>query len=502
MAVVLDQYGNSVSSATRKFLRGADNGGRERPWEQVRLADIDDLVPMFDHQTLVYVSRRLYSNMGIVKGAIDQRAMYAIGRAWLPKFKGESVEWGAEAARWLTDEWFGVCDVRGPSHDWQTGLYLDSVHIDRDGDVGIVLTETGRGYPQIQRVPAHQIGYRPGVGVDPKTNRITSGQYGGNRMVNGVIVSANGRAIGYRILGSEADGSRDIDVSERDLIFPYDPSWHDSHRGHPVFAHALNDLRDMLQSQDWERMAQLAMSAISLIEHNEEGGPDPSDPFNQIRGTAPDGTAVTAHGLSGGLVRYFRSGSGGKLESIKMDRPGDVWENFWDRLTRSALAGMNWPYSMCWKATGQGTAERADLQRADRAVQDRQDLLKPVARRIVGYAVSKAIKLKLLPPYPGKDLGGFLKWDFSTPPRLSIDIGRDSKALIEGWQAGFQTQTAIVGALGGDIESHYAERAREIALRKIAARDATERYGVEVLPEEMAVFSVPLQQNQPQQAPE
>jgi len=45
MATILDQFGNSVSSGARKFIRGADNGGRERPWEMVRLGDIDALVP-------------------------------------------------------------------------------------------------------------------------------------------------------------------------------------------------------------------------------------------------------------------------------------------------------------------------------------------------------------------------------------------------------------------------------------------------------------------------
>ncbi len=493
MAAILDQYGNTISSGARRFVRGADNGGRERPWENIRLGDIDQLVPQQDHQTLVYVSRRLYANMGIVKGAIDQRAMYAVGRAWLPKFQGEDKEWGSQAADWLQNEWFSVCDVRGQSHDWQTGLYLDSVHIDRDGDVGIMLTETDTGYPQIQRIPAHRIGGRYNVGVDPQTGLVTTGPWRGYRMVSGVIVNKQGRAIAYRILGDASDGSQDVDVSAQDLIFPYDPSWHEAQRGHPVFSHALNDLRDMLQSHDWERMAQLAMSSIALVEYNEDGGPDISDPMNAFGAGTTSGDSLTTQSLSGGLVRYFKSNSGGKLEGLRIDRPGDVWESFQDRMIRSSLAGIPWPASMLWMATGQGTAERADLQRADRAVQDRQDLLKPLARRMVGYAVSKAIKLGILPQYKGKDAGGFLRWDFSTPPRISIDIGRDSKALIEGWRSGMQNHSGIITALGSDLRTHYAERAEEVALRKLAAQEASAKYGVEVTPEEMAVFDPSLQ---------
>ena len=66
-----------------------------------------------------------------------------------------------------------------------------------------------------------------------------------------------------------------------------------------------------------------------------------------------------------------------------------------------------------------------------RAVEDRQDLLRPVARRVVGYAVAKAIKEGLL---PGN--AEWYKWNFTLPARMTADYGRDSNADREDYLAG------------------------------------------------------------------
>lgn len=503
--MICDPYGNPITS--RKFAAAAVNDREARPWEAVRLADIDKLIPRNDHRTLVYVSRRLYQNMGPVRGAIDQRAMYSVGRAWRPKFLGKATEWGKLAREWLERFWFPTCDVRGPNHDWQTGLYLDSVHIDRDGDIGCAYVKSEDGWPQLQRIPAHRIGQRMEDTEDALdgTGRLKTGPYKGLRISNGVVLNDLDRPVAYKVLGDDPDGKQDRYISSRDMDFSYDPQWHDQNRGLPVFVHALNDWRDMLQSLDWERQAQLIMSAIGLIEYNEDGMADPTDPSALFGkpGVAPS-TGLEVKTMQGGLIRYMKAGSGAKLEAMKMDRPGEVWENFWDRGIRSAMAGANWPMSMVWKPSGQGTAERADLQRADRAVMDRQDLLEPLARRRVGWALSVAINLGELPEYPGDDIGGQFQWGFTKPAKISIDLGRDSRATIDAWKAGFTNQSKVISENGDDPEDAMYERAREIARRKQIAAEVGAEYGVEVTDEEMTLMGenqLNIQPNSPEETP-
>jgi hypothetical protein len=228
-----------------------------------------------------------------------------------------------------------------------------------------------------------------------------------------------------------------------------------------------------------------------LLEWNELGGPDPNDPGTVLPGGSPNTTGVTVENMAGGAIRYFKAGSGAKLEMFESQRPAEMWENFQDRILRSALAGINWPYSLVWKATGQGTAERAELGKAQRAVEDRQDILHYFARRSVGYALAKAIKLKLLPESPD-----WWRWSFTYPSKLTIDDGRVAKELESGWRCGFRNHTDIVGMMGKDLRQHYAERAEEVAMRKLAAADASAKYGVEVEEREMAMLT---QNEQPEQ---
>ena len=96
-------------------------------------------------------------------------------------------------------------------------------------------------------------------------------------------------------------------------------------------------------------------------------------------GTPEEGLSLQAY--QGGMIRYMKANSGEKLEAIKHDNPGDVWEAFQDRMIRMSVIGASWSYGMVWKAAGQGTAERADILRARRAVAKRQRLLDHLARR-------------------------------------------------------------------------------------------------------------------------
>ena len=128
-------------------------------------------------------SRVIFSNFGVPRGAILQKADGVVGRAWEPEFKGKDNEFGDAAKEWL-QSWFNVCDVQGNLQDFKTSLKMDSVAVDRDGDVFILLTETKTGYPQIQHIPAHRVGTRS---ASVKDDILLVGSYRGNRIKNGVV---------------------------------------------------------------------------------------------------------------------------------------------------------------------------------------------------------------------------------------------------------------------------------------------------------------------------
>jgi hypothetical protein len=236
-----------------------------------------------------------------------------------------------------------------------------------------------------------------------------------------------------------------------------------------------------------ERYAQLMLSSIVMTEHNETGLPDIDDNANIIGGNGGcnNEQGIISENYQGGTVRYFAAKSGGKLEVVKNDRPGDMWESFQNRIYRKALAGINWPYSMVWHATGQGTAERADLGRAQRAVEDRQDLLEYAAARIVNYVTAKFIKLGRL-----QAASDWWKWKFTYPKKLTIDDGRVSKELIEMWKAGFLNPQDVLGFLGKSAEENLDERIAYLTMQKLKQKAVNESgLGITIEDREMAMLT-------------
>jgi len=363
---LLDQFGQPISYS--RFLDSAQFSN-DRPAWPTRSEGIRRAVNTYDWRTVVSASRRLYGNMGIPKGAIGQKATFSTVGGWLPVYRGRNKKWGELATAWLVEKWYPICEVRGGAFDFVTTLKIDSETIDKDGGFGVLLTETADGFPLTQRIPIHRFGGR----YDDRETVLTDGPYKGCKLHQGIIYNVKGRPVAFRIyedpVNIDASISDYQDISARQLIHVYDPEWYDQGHGFPAFTFCLNDLRDMKQSKEWEQLAMLIASSIGLIEHNESGQPDPNDPATLMNGSNPTATGVKTMTLEGGMYRYFRANSGSKLETLTTDRPSDTWDRFNDRLTRSALLGINWPYSLAWKTDGGGTDKRADIMLARASVQ-------------------------------------------------------------------------------------------------------------------------------------
>lgn len=424
-----------------------------RPLEPLTVNTISKEINEYDWVQLLSDSRKLYCNQGPMKGVIDQKAVYSIGRAWNPKFTGTDLAWGAQAEQWLREEWYPMADARGSMYDFKTDLYLSSVCTDRDGEIFIHLTEADTGWPQIQLIPAHMIGQR-----DRSDDTVDSGPYKGLSISQGVVTNNVGRPVAYHMLGPTPDA--DEYVSARDLIQVYDPEWPDQLRGFPMFMHALLDLKDLRQIQGYEKIAAEMMASYGILEWNEQGAPD-MDPASILRSgvnngqfAMPDVAVQSVAG--GGNAKFFRSNSGSKLEGLKNDRPGDAVENFMDRLIRNACVGAGWPFELTWDASKLGGANvRLLIAKAMRAVEDRQDLIRPVAKRVVGYAVAKAIKQGVL---AGSD--EWYKWSFTMPARMTADYGREAAADLADLEAGVTELGDILGEEGKDLDEFIARRKR------------------------------------------
>jgi capsid protein len=426
---------------------------------------LDKNINVGEWRTIVNASQKLFWNFGPAQGALQEKSTYVVGRSWLPRFEGEDKEWGRIATEWLIGQFYGVSHVNGM--DFQTALYLDSLSVDRDGDVFCLYTESRDGYPQFQQIPWHAVGARDLDDV------VKEGPYRGLRMHNGVILNEYGRPVAFRILGRTPADDRDI--SARNMDFIREPVAPDQTRGLPAFTSAILDLRDLMTMQDYVRQAAKLAAAIGLIEHNEAGMADMADPAYALQRTGPSQQGIVGEEIFGGTVRYFRANSGAKLEQLKSEVPSEATNSLMERLLRNALHGAGLPYEFFWDASKLGGASvRAMVAKVNRTVADRQDLIRPAAKRRVGYAVSKAIKLGILPQYRGADLGGSLKWSFTTPPQVTVDAGYANADAREAYKLGMRTLTEILAEGGRTLTDHLDERERE----EVEIRTRMERSGL------------------------
>jgi hypothetical protein len=422
----------------------------QRPFEQASLSKIADEVNPTDRAVMVSASRKLYANLGPVKGAVDGKALYAIGRSWLPRFVGKDKAWGDEARAWLLDEFYPIADIGG--NDFQTALFLASVAVDVEGDCAPLLTEYETGFPAIQLIPGLSIGNRAYKNGEP----LKEGEYKGLRIQDGVVMNAQGRAVAYNVLGDKPDGKEDKFVSARDMQLLKEPQFIGQPRGFPAFASSLLDLQDFRTVQGYEKAASMIAASIGLIEWNETGLADMTDPRTALGGNHVLTDTVTRE-MSGGTVKLYKAGTGAKLEAFHNSRPGDAFERLRDHLIRSAMSGINWHYELAWDISKLGGANtRFIISSAMRTVEDRQDLLKPFAKRAVGYAIAKAVKMGRL-----KANDEWWKWDFTMPARMTADYGRDKAQDREDYINGIINLGDICAENGTDIDEHIAQRKAE-----------------------------------------
>jgi hypothetical protein len=262
---ILDQYGRQTAY---KAARAAQNT-RFRPWEPIEKKDISELVPSYDRQTLVSHARRVYLNLGPIKKAINDRSMYAVGRAFVPKFIGESQnDFGKIAADWLLDRFYQIGDVRGGMHDLKTNLFTWSSSMDVDGEAFILLTETDTGFPQYQGIPSHRIQTPEGIKDGERHN--------GGEIRDGIVYYKSGEPKSYAF--TDKDGKLIQYLPAQNVVHLYDPEWMTQGRGLSGLTHCINDCRDIIQSTEWERLAMMQFSSVTFIEHNENGAPDMTTP--------------------------------------------------------------------------------------------------------------------------------------------------------------------------------------------------------------------------------
>lgn len=478
MSQIVDQFNRPVSS-TQKFARAADTCSFDRPWMPTRLDDIQNLITPYDRRVLVAVSRLMAENWGLMRALCRQIPMLAVGNAWTPSNNSTATRFANKAEAVIREEFLPIADIRGRS--WGKLVWDIAAEYIRDGESFILKTSYENGFPALQILPNHRIGQRTNYGE--KDERVKGGKFSGAKIVDGIILNRLNQVIGYRFLGDIEKEDEDIDAKYIEHVF--DSDYSEGVRGYPAASHGLNDARDSLQSHEWERFNLLFRSAHTIIESNLTGAPDDT-PGNHFGGgnTTGENKPTRIDWMQGGLVRHLQAGTNSKLESLKHDTPGEVYESFTNRMGQSLCAGVPWPWSFVGEPTGQGTAERRDIEQARRTIADVQGTIEPAARRLIGYATAKLQKMGRIPQSPD-----WWRYSFNKPPKVTIDDGRVSKAALEMHARGVISDEDLLDDRGVDHDEFWTRKFDRAATKEKLFAEAEARHGVKIDPRVKGMFT-------------
>lgn len=424
------------------------------------LKDARDIITDYDRATLANKARFFIENLPLVKSSIEEIATYAVGAAFFPIFQGDDKEWGKVATEWIT-KWMQSADVYG--NDMQTILWMSSIALDRDGDIGVQLTAANENkYPLINVIPCHNIA--------SKEDKVSSGLFAGYPIYDGVVYSDRNLPIGYNVIASTTGSkSTEFVLTKQNMLLLAEPRYPTQVRGYSTLASAINDLIDYRDIKDFEREAIKQASSIALIEKNEQGGADIADSLlgptqsfdNQVTGNSQD-IFWKYYDSGGGIVRYFGTNvPGAGIEQIENNRPGSNTAAFLkDHVLRHIYNSLNWPLELAYDMSGLNSANtRAILAKVERKLKHRQNTLVKMWRRVVTYAVAKAIKNGYLPE--NKE---WFKWSCTLPARPTIDLGREVSNDVSLLKVCGTTLSNIVGKNGEQFEQTVRQRVAEVKM--------------------------------------
>lgn len=397
---------------------------RERTFVSLSAAgDFNKVVNPHNWHTMLATSRLLYASNPNLAGAIHEKGRLAVGNAWEPSYEGENQKWGDQATAFLkAARSFG--NMRGEMFDFHTDLKIASYALDRDCDILMVLTEDENKFPKRQFFPAHRVGNgRFGAGGIVKSDRPQDKAFNGYRICLGVIYNEF-RPVAVNVIGDTPDGDRIIAL--RDCMLLSNPRFADQGRGLPSLASGLGYWHDIGDIQKFETIAVKNASSETMVEYNDSGSADTGqqwinngDSVTTNASGQPSNTVIEEK--MGGLIRYYRAGSGSKIEFPMSNRPSPAWVGFMEHLERGGYEALDWPYDFV-RATQAGGPTRLVSARAEKSVIERQGTLLKLVTRHDTYAIAKGVKEGYLPPAP-KD---WMNWSYTLPSSVTTDAGHDA----------------------------------------------------------------------------
>lgn len=454
---ILTRISRSIETGIKGFswgfsehYEGASLSGNNQIPINGRAQDYEFDLDPWTRENLITVARVLYDNVGFIHGAINENARHTVGEGIIPISDADD----AGIALDHDDYWTTWCDIPELTQQWdfRKVLEITSKGVDVDGVVGFLLTETATGYPQIQAIPAHRIKSPPGD----------------ESFTDGVKLNAVGRPVAYSIRSVGLEGWTYKIIPASSFVLVADVDRFGGVISPSALTPAIINMRDKKDILTYEKLGVKIGSALGIKLKTAQASQTGKALFGSPETVVDSsGAAKTFEKISGGAI--VELGQGDELETFSSNRPSAAFTGFLAYLDRDVAAGLDLPVEFIWDpAALGGTSQRFIMVKAQKRFEERQRMLKRSIKAIRNYVIAKGIDRGDIKPVKG---WWRVKWQM--PSKISVDVGRESKANLEDYFAGLRTLQEDFGERG--IDWKVARNDQETAARDLLGRAAAIR---------------------------
>ena len=472
-----DQRGNFWGGNTL-MKTPSQMGGDMRPIARPR-AKTYEAVSSWQRREMVDVSRVIAAGVQNVRTALIQAGEYSIGDSWHIKYRGTNKVWGKRRDESFNETFFRDCNSRGRQSDWWSSLRQLNWTRKVQADYGILFdgqphkdTISGKDVDptgQFQAITFDRIstsiigGSQPGVvqpgnGLDklkelPKVQgyAYSSTIYGyaswpgiyiindpaslfdGYRIIDGIIVDANMRRVGFRVTGFLENGQPTyVDVPSAQMHFNFSAREQvDMIRGIPDIGYKIIPTMHLDDVQHLISMAMKLASALAITRETSDGKPRTNRAAYDEESTDSEGNPTnwkrSVQEIYPGLFELAVNNKE-SLKTLGFDRPSMNEEAFIARIETSVLHDL-WPRPLIYAGESARAGTRVTASQANTICTWDQRCVERDARWICDRRTEFEMRMGLIPT--NDNLSDPYDYVFTVPGKFTVDEGNDSKMRLQ-----------------------------------------------------------------------
>ena len=339
-----------------------------------------------------------------------------------------------------------------------------------DGDCGFVIRRVGEGL-KVQLIPATRIG-------NPNDQGGNSENY-----FEGVIVDDFGVPTAYRIYRVTREGVYfgAEDVPAANFAHYYDPFRVDQYRGVTDFHAAIQTARMLHEILQAEKAGVRFASQQAALVFTDRGTANSRNLFTPSpANTLPNGQVQKNELSEVGMIKYL--GQADRVETMPA-RPSTAFTGFVEHLMHELSIAVGIPQGVLFGTQNyKGPSVRAEFAAADRVFARHQGVLTdkvldPIKNAVILDGIARG---EIPSPAtqdgetPVQSLKRATRGEWRFPPKLCIDVGRDSAANLNENRQGAKSLQEIAAEQGTDAFT----RLEQIAAEAAYVGELAEKYGI------------------------